>query len=345
MAQRRDDTKQLDFFILRQPSTPGPVARRGGGEVAPAVVTDESKDLAARLPADLRLGTSSWSFPGWSGIVYGESASKQRLARHGLQAYARHPLLRTVGIDRTFYAPVPAPDLAAYAAVVPADFRFLMKAHEACTVARFPKHPRYGDAAGRANDLFLDAAYAAEQVVQPFVEGLGDKGGPLLFQFPPQDLGAAGGPAGLLDRLHRFLDALPRGPLYAVELRDARLLTADYRDLLAATGVCHCFNAHPTMPDIDTQARRVGTDFPATVVRWMLGRGLQYEQARERYDPFDHIVDEDPASRAAIAVQCAAAAKVRRPAFVVINNKAEGSAPLSAFTLAASIAALIDTSQ
>lgn len=302
-----------------------------------AAPAPEQVELAKRLPEDLRLGTSSWSFPGWAGIVYGEAASKQRLARHGLQAYARHPLLRAVGIDRSFYAPVPAAELAGYAAAVAGDFRFLMKAHEACTIARYPNHPRYGDAAGNVNQLFLDPAYAADEIVAPFVEGLGSKGGPLLFQFPPQDLGAAGGPRGFVERLAKFLGALPRGPLYTVELREARLLSPEYRDALAAAGASHCFNVHPTMPDIDVQARRVGTGFPATVVRWMLGGRLEYEQARERYAPFDRLVDEDAASRSRIAALCVAAVKAGRPAYVIINNKAEGSAPLSAFALAAAM--------
>jgi uncharacterized protein YecE (DUF72 family) len=340
MSPRRGDSNQFDLFLARD----SPVAHRsdrgGSGEVRVAPVHDAVNGIAAGLPREVRLGTSSWSFPGWAGIVYGESTSKQRLARHGLAAYARHPLLRAVGIDRTYYGPVPAAELAAYAAVVPDDFRFLMKAHEACTVGRFPNHPRYGDAAGCVNELFLDAAYARDQVVAPCVEGLGDKGGPLLFQFSPQDLAAVGGPDGFVDRLGRFLDALPRGPLYAVELRDARLLTSAYRDVLAATGVCHCFNVHPTMPDIEMQVRRLGTDFPATVVRWMLGRGMEYEQARDRYDPFDRIVDADPGSRGQIAAHCAAAVRAKRPTYVIINNKAEGSAPLSAFTLAAALAAL-----
>jgi uncharacterized protein YecE (DUF72 family) len=340
MARRSADPAQLDFITLRAPASAAP--QRSAIGVEPAQVTADLRALAARLPASLRIGTSSWSFPGWKGIVYGASASKSQLARGGLQAYARHPLLRMAGIDRTYYAPLPASELASYAAVVSEDFRFLMKAHETCTVARFPNHPRYGDAGGSANALFLDSTYAADNVVAPFVEGLGLKGGPLLFQFAPQDLTAAGGPVRFIDRLHRFLDALPRGPLYAVELRETRLLSPAYRDVLAATGVSHCFNVHPTMPDIGIQADRVGMEFPAIVVRWMLGRGMAYEQARERYSPFDRLVDEDAMSRSAIATRCIAALRRNRPAFVVINNKAEGSAPLSAFALAHAIAALLE---
>ena len=72
----------------------------------------------------------------------------------------------------------------------------------------------------------------------------------------------------------------------------------------------------------------------------MLGGDQKYEAARDRYRPFDRLVDEDPPARAAIAARCVAAAAAQRPAYVVINNKAEGSAPLSAFQLAAVIAAL-----
>jgi len=41
-------------------------------------------------------------------------------------------------------------------------FQFLVKAYEACTVARWPEHERYGIHRGQTNPLFLDPAYAAE---------------------------------------------------------------------------------------------------------------------------------------------------------------------------------------
>jgi uncharacterized protein YecE (DUF72 family) len=67
--------------------------------------------LARHLSPQLYLGTSSWTFPGWQGLVYDRAASASVLARYGLAAYARHPLLRTVGLDRTFYAPIAADDM------------------------------------------------------------------------------------------------------------------------------------------------------------------------------------------------------------------------------------------
>ncbi len=313
--------------------------RRRGLAVGPAAASETLQGLARRLPPRVYLGTSSWSFPGWSGLVYDRETTKERLAREGLAAYACHPLLRAVGIDRTYYAPLAATELARYAAAVPDGFRFLVKAHEICTVARFPDHARYGAQRGRRNDLFLNSSYAIAEVVAPVIEGLGERAGPLLFQFPPQDVAGLGGPEGFADRLHAFFRTLPRGPLYAVEIRNARLLHSAYVQALQDVGVCHCLNAHPSMPDIASQVRLVGEPGAATVVRWMLGRDRTYEEARERYRPFNQIVDEDVPMREAIAVQCVEAARERRPAFVIINNKAEGSAPMSVFRLAERIVA------
>jgi len=344
MSKVRRSDEQLELFdSTRQESAgravAGPGSRRPSLAVGPEETPAEMQATAACLPARVYLGTSSWSFPGWAGLVYDREVSKEKLAREGLSAYACHPLLRAVGIDRTYYTPLAATELARYAAAVPDGFRFLVKAHELCTVARFPDHVRYVGQRGKRNDLFLNSSYAIAEVIAPVIEGLGEKAGPLLFQFPPQDVSAFGGPEGFADRLHAFFRTLPRGPLYAVEIRNARLLQPVYVQALNDVGVCHCLNAHPSMPDVASQARLVGELGAATVVRWMLARHRAYEEARERYRPFNRIVDQDVTAREAIATQCVAAARIRRPVFVIINNKAEGSAPLSAFRLAERIVA------
>jgi uncharacterized protein YecE (DUF72 family) len=325
-----------------EPSGSAGVAPAPGlGPVRPAPVPAELAEAAKRLPATLRLGTSSWSFPGWAGIVYDRLHTETRLARHGLAAYARHPLLGAAGIDRTHYAPLPAAELAAYAAAVPAGFRFVVKAHEACTVARWPDHARYGARRGEANPLFLDPAYAAGEVVAPYVEGLRETAGVLLFQFAPQELGPLGGTGRFVERLGRFLAALPRGPRYAVELRNQELLGPRHAEALAAAGAVHCLNVHPRMPDLGTQARETGAlAAPALFIRWMLGADLAYETARRRYQPFDRLVDEDPATRRTVAALALEAAGAGRPVYVIANNKAEGSAPLTLFRLAELIARL-----
>jgi uncharacterized protein YecE (DUF72 family) len=340
---RAGDRDQLSLFPREAPAPPaaeeagrgGPRRRAAAGEVGAAPASDELVGLGGALARLLRLGGSTWSYPGWAGLVYDRKYGESKLAREGLAAYARHPLLRAVGLDRTHYAPLPAGDFAAYAAAVPADFRFLVKAHEALTLAAFPDHPRYGAQRGRPNPLFLDTAYAAEKVVGPYVEGLGAKGGALLFQFAPQALGGA---ERFAERLAAFLAALPAGPLYAVEVRNRELLSAAYASALAAAGACHCHNVFPRMPDLATQAGLAGSERgPATVVRWLVRPGMTYEETSRGFSPFDHTQAPDPETRKAVAALAGRSLAAGRPFLCTINNNAEGSAPLSIAELAREI--------
>jgi uncharacterized protein YecE (DUF72 family) len=328
MASRTYSHNQLDLF--------GTVSGANAKQIVHSA--PRSPDLVAlrrQLPHSLYLGTSSWAFAGWRGLVFAADAPENQLARHGLAAYAQHPLLRTVGIDRTYYAPITADDFATYAAAVPNDFRFLVKAHELCTLASFRATGRYAQRSGETNAHFLDPTYATEHVVRPYIEGLGAKAGPLLWQFPPQHVAALGGVQRFVERLHAFLQALPRGPLYAVELRNRQLLTPSYVAALVDTGAVHCFNVHPSMPSIPQQlGHAMPAAAPALVIRWMLHPHHHYDAAKARYQPFNRIVDDDPWHRNAIANLCLEAVAAGCPAFVIVNNKAEGSAPLTVCKLA-----------
>jgi uncharacterized protein YecE (DUF72 family) len=323
---------QLDLF-----GRPGTPRVRGG--IGPAAQPDEVVALGPRLPAGVRLGTSSWSFPGWGNLVWDREATPGALARAGLAAYAAHPLFRTVGLDRTYYAPMTREAFAALAAQAPPRFRFVMKALETATVAVFPRHARYGELAGEPNPRFLDAGTVTEDLLRPAMVGLGETLGPVVFQFPPQPPDALGGAARVAMRLRAFLRELPAGPTYAFELRNPELLGDHVARALADAGAVPCLTVHPTMPPLGAQAEALAAACGGPlVVRWMLGAGQAYEAARARYAPFDRIVDPDPTTRGAIAGLVRGALAARRRAYVIVNNKAEGSAPASVVLLARQLA-------
>lgn len=355
MARRRDDPNQLPLFgpaSSEEPSADGPRAREkhgpraarsphvdaSRGAIGPSMQDEATHELARRLSPLIHLGTSSWSFPGWRGVVYDRAATESQLARDGLAAYAQHPLLRCVGIDRTFYAPLSRDVFARYAGQTPPRFRFLCKAFDGVTSPTIRVAAKHAAPRFEPSEHFLDAAFAAEQVVAPFAEGLGPSAGPLVFQFTPLPQRRIAPPQRFIDELHRFLVALPTGLLYAVELRNDDLLCPAYAAALTAAGVAHCFNVHPTMPPVAIQRERLAfDDQPAVVVRWMLNRRFNYREAKQAYAPFDRIIDADDAARRDIAELCGEAATRGRPAFVAINNKAEGSAPLTVRRLAEQI--------
>lgn len=316
-----------------------------GKTITPAQVSAELSALAARLPPQLYLGTSSWSYPGWHGLVYDGQYSESLLSRKGLTAYGRHPLLRAAGIDRGFYGPIPLADYLGYASQVPEDSRFLIKAPASVCDGWL----RGADGAGRLpNAAFLDPDIAVRDFIVPATGGLGRRCGPLLFQLSP--LGAMANDAeAFLTRLGAFLQALP--PLdpsltpfacYAVEMRDPSLLTPRYIKLLRAHGVRFCLSARDRLPPVARQAGAqalMDADAPGPLVlRWMLYQGRSYEIAEAAYAPFDKLVDEDVPTREAIADLVVRTLAAGQPAYVIVSNKAEGSAPLTCLKLAQAIA-------
>lgn len=292
------------------------------------------------LPDEIRLGTSSWFFPGWRGLVYEGAYPQTTLSRSGLAAYAEIPLLRTVSLDRTFYAPITAAEHARYAHQVPDDFSFVVKAPALVCDAVMR------DEEGRskiANPHFLDPAIATREFVVPCLEGLGAKAGPLVFQISPLPRGLVEAAATLVERMACFFAALPRElgswrPLYALEVRNAELLTPRLMHMLAGTGVRYCIGLHDRMPEVERQAKALKAldgDTPGDlVVRWNLHRGFLYQAAKQRYEPFDRLVDEDPQTRGTLARLAAEAFRAGRRVWITANNKAEGSAPLSVLKLA-----------
>lgn len=311
-------SEQSDLF--------GPVAA-----VGPAVVDDSLRRLAARVPPRVRLGTSSWSFPGWHKLVFDRPTTEKELARDGLAAYAQHPLFRTVAVDRGHYAVVDRATCERYRDQTPDDFRFVFKALDEIMTPRL--HRRHGARDGEKNPRFLDAAFALD-VTAPILEGLGGKLGVLLFQAPPFDVDDAGGAGFVVDKLHRFLQALPRERHFrvAVELRNPVFLSKHLRDALADVDVDPCLSERTGMPAVHLQAKALLAPSPkALIIRWLLHKGLSWDEAEKKYDPYDALVDEDADTRFAIS---GLIRSLNVETFVIANNKAEGSSPLTLQKLA-----------
>lgn len=350
MTSRRDPGSDLDFFGEAQ------APARGDRDVVPAQFGDELSRLGHRLPASVHLGTSSWSFPGWQGIVYGGSYTEGELARAGLAAYAQHPLLRTVGIDRGFYQPLDSGEFARYARQVPEHFRFVVKAPALVTDA--VTRGEHG-APGASNPHFLDPDVARERFVLPALEGLGTRAGPLLFQLAPLPRKLLRTPEdrhAIVERIGAFVARLPQrvgaaAPLYAIEPRNAELLTPRFVRMLREVNARLTLTIHSRMPEAARQSAALRSMDAAAdegdgwrmkgplVVRWNLHAGFRYDEAKSRYAPFDRLLDADIVTRGTLAHLIHVALRSAQPAFVIVNNKAEGSAPLSCVELAKAVVA------
>ena len=324
--------------------TPLPPA---SGLVPAAAHPPELQALAQRLQqrygGRLYLGTSSWYFPGWAGLVWGRELPERTVVQHGLPAYAQHPLLNTVSLDRAFYRPLDTATFAGLAAQVPAGFRFTVKAPALVTDA-VQRQVGPGTAL-RANPDFLNPALALEHAVRPAVQGLGDKLGTLVFQVSPLPARWLNDEAawlrGLAVLFEAVLPALPHPALAALELRDASLLTPALARLLKALGVRCALGLHDRMPTVEDQLPLLRATWPGDLVcRWNLQRGQRYTEARDQWAPFNRLQAPDLPTRQALARVMAGTLKAGHRVFVTVNNKAEGSAPLSVLALAEALWAL-----
>ena len=325
---------QIGLFGADEPEPDENAPAAGGRGLGPAIQDDAVRALGEALPAGIHFGTSSWSFPGWAGIVYDKPASESTLSKKGLTAYSHHPLLRGAGIDRSFYTPMSLAEYANYARQVPAHFRFMVKAPSFITdeVRR--------DENGKGmemNPRFLDVQAAFDEFVKPAIAGLAEKAGPLVFQFSPLTKRTLADVPAFVKRLHAFLYAINQmcagfsiPPLLAVEVRDGELLTRDFALALKDAGARYCLGVHSRMPTAEEQLPVLRAMWPGPlVVRWNLHAGFRYEDAKAQYAPFNKLVDEDPETRATLAKVIAATAAAGYPVYVTANNKAEGSAPLT----------------
>lgn len=324
------------------------------GGVLPPVVeaaapTPALRELASALPARLRFGTSSWNYPGWTGLVWQRDYPDALLSSHGLDAYARHPLFRTVGLDRSFYRPLSAAQYAGYAAQVPADFRFVVKAPSQVTDALLRDESGRGQ---QANPDFLALEPAIRNFIEPALAGLGEKLGALVFQISPLPQALLQRTPWLIERLHAMLAAIPNlrpmapDGVVAVEVRDGEWLTPAFTQALRDTGATYCMGLHAKMPRIAEQLPILRALWPGPLVcRWNLNPlhgAFGYEKARRQYAPYNRLIDPDLKTRMALARVIAGTVGAGQNAFVTLSNKSEGSAPLSVIELARAVRHLRD---
>jgi len=316
-----------------------PGKRPRGVQPMPPDAADEA--LAAALSPHVHLGTSTWSYPGWQGLVWAGRHSEATLSKTGLTAYAAHPLLRAVGIDKGFYRPMAASEFERHAQQVPRGFRFTVKAPSLVTDALVRSEDGRGQ---QPNPLFLDPMAALQDFIEPAYEGLGATIGALVFQISPLPPSRLANMNEQFDRLHAMLLALPKPPagVIAVEVRNPEWLGTELVSLLRDAGARYCVGLHPKMPPLHEQLPLLRAMWPGPlVVRWNLNRlhgPYGYEEAEKLYGEFNEMLDPDPDTRAELARIIRGTAGAGQDAFVTISNKAEGSAPLSVRALAQTIA-------
>jgi len=287
----------------------------------------ELVELATRIPPNIRFGTSTWTYDGWTGDVYHRAYRGPQPAKR-LEEYARYPLFRTVGIDSAFYEPPSEAVLAAYGKALPPGFPCVSKVWDRITAKRFNQDRRWGNLAGQRNPDFLNADLFKEAVLGPYTRAFRDHAGCFVFEFQAMRGKDLPDPGEWAEQLDGFLRELPRDFRYAVELRNPELLHPLHGAVLARHRVAHVFNSWTEMPPVGTQLE-LPWAFPAdfTVARALLRPGRAYADAVKLFEPYDRVREPLPELRQDLLRLIAEATHRRIEALILVNNRAEGNAP------------------
>ena len=181
----------------------------------------------------IHFGTSGWSYKDWVGPFYPEGTSQA----NWLVKYAEQ--FRCVEVDATFYRVPSIRVVEGWAKRTPEHFRFAPKVPGIVTHGAESERPNVAKVLVDENDVlatFLDA-----------LAPLGDRLGPVVFQFPyfrVKELGLD----EFLPRLERVLARLPADTRFAVEIRNKGWVGPALLDTLRRHRVAAVMIDHPYMP-------------------------------------------------------------------------------------------------
>jgi uncharacterized protein YecE (DUF72 family) len=155
-------------------------------------------------------GSSGYSYKEWKGPFYPKDLPEAQMLRFYGERF------RTVEINNTFYRMPKASILEEWAANVPAEFRFVIKASRQITHIK------------RLKEVEDSVSYLLK-----VAGSLKERLGPLLFQLPPYLKKDA-------PRLREFLGLIPKGTRSALEFRHQSWFDDEIFDLLREQGAVLC---------------------------------------------------------------------------------------------------------
>lgn len=260
----------------------------------------------------MRFGTSSFSSPDWVGPFYPPGTKPGDF----LRVYADR--FDTVEIDSTYYG-VPLPrTVDGWVSKTPDGF---------VVATKFPRsivHCGETEKPDPARVLVPAATDADRDLFLAVTELLGPRRGPMVLQFPffGSDVFSSAEP--FLERLDRFLERLPRGPSYGVEVRNPGWVGKPLRDLLVKHRVAMVLVDQAWMPhgdEVERDLDPVTADF--AYVR-LLGDRKEIEAMTKTWDK--EVLDRgDRLLRWAKFLARLAGRGVRT--YVYVNNHYAGHGP------------------
>ena len=290
-----------------------------------------SKELPKQYSHHLRIGTCSWKYDSWKGLIY--DPDKNYRPDDYLPEYAKH--YNSVEIDQWFWSLFPTgaklPDsktVRMYSKSVPDDFVFSVKAPNSITLTHYyGRQPaKYKHIANKPNENFLniDLLKKVLELLQPMEKKLG----PIMFQFEYLNKQKMSSQTELIDKLSEFFHRAPKGFDYALELRNPQYLNKKYFDFLREMGISAVMLEGYYMPPITDIMQKHDISTGQTIVIRLHGPDRQ-EIEKVSGKQWDKIVSPKDESMNSIVETIDGQIERGRNVVVNVNNHYEGCAVLT----------------
>lgn len=195
----------------------------------------------------IRIGTCSWKYESWKGIIYPD---KDKF--NFLEEYSKH--FNAVEVDQWFWSlfegkkvvlPKPS-DVKSYSASVPDDFRFTIKVPNSITLTHF--YNKNKSAQLKSNPYFLsnDLFNQFIETLKPLEKNIGV----LMFQFEYLNKQKLSGLTEFIDRFEGFTDKLDKKFNFGIEIRNPNYLKKPFFDFLERNMLSMVFLQGYYMPPV-----------------------------------------------------------------------------------------------
>jgi uncharacterized protein YecE (DUF72 family) len=240
--------------------------------------------------ARVRIGIGGWTYPPWRGIFYPDKLPQTRELEFASRA------MTAIEINATFYGRQKPKSWEAWAKVVPEDFEFAIKGSRFCVT-----RTRLAEGAEGVGNFFAQG-FAA----------LGEKLGPILWQFAPRRHFDRDDIAAFIDLLPEDLDGIRLR--HAIEPRHESFNDDRFFDLCRARNIAIVLEDSDDYPTIDA-----GT--------------ADFAYARLQRMNEDLATGYDDAALDAFAKRAHSWQKGGRDAYIFMINGAKVRAPAAALAL------------
>jgi len=175
----------------------------------------------------IRVGIGGWSFEPWRGVFYPDG-----LRQKDEMAYAVSQMT-AIEINGTYYSTQSRKSFATWAAAAPAGFEFSARASRYCTNRK----------------ILTEAGPSIKKYMGQGLDELGDKLGPIVWQFAPKKKFHADDFGAFLDFLPEKLDG--RKLRHALDVRNASFDDPAFVEMARVKGMAIVHSDHPEYPLIE----------------------------------------------------------------------------------------------